>query len=255
MQYQYQESIPNRLHRLSMAAGITLLLAQGITSSAMAAAVTYTFTGTNIFGPSSAALAPLAGLSVSGSFTYDADGALNISGASGSSYQGFSSLSGTVGGYSFSDSSGGVVVQNDSYTPPYPYPEVPSDLFLLYAEPTLGMSGSYNLTGFTVPGLTLVNVRLFWIENLISGTPDFLGSNDLPSALPTFTGRLALDFVASPYTPVDGQPSPTLPALSIVFFDGLTVSPVAAVPVPASLPLFASGLLGIMLARRRKLAA
>jgi hypothetical protein len=249
------KSVSEHVRNLGITAGVALLLAQGLPSSAMATPVTYAFTtGITSYSAPSAAFTALSGLSVSGSFTYDTDGALIGSSTTGALYQGITSLSGTVGGYSFSDSSGLIAVQNDGYTPPTPTAGAPFDLLQLSADPGLGLSGSYNLQGFTVSGLTLANVRLFWIEN-IPGTSDFLDSNNLPPALPTYSGRLSLDFAPSPYSPVDGQPSLTGPALSIVFFDGLNVSPVTAVPLPASLPLFASGLLGVMFAKRRKLAA
>jgi hypothetical protein len=176
------------------------------------------------------------------------------SGATGALYQGLTSLEGTIGSYSFSDSSGFIGVQNDSYTPaiPIPVPGAPFDLLHLTADPGLGLSGDYNLQGFTTPGYTLANVRLFWIENLIGNAPDFLDGNDLPPSLPTFNGRLALDFVPTPYNPVDGQPSPAATALSIVFFDDLKATPITPVPIPASLPLFVCGLVGTFIARRRR---
>jgi hypothetical protein len=248
-----RNSVAARFCKLGLVSAVAIVLSQGISSLAMAVPVSYEFTtGANPFSASSAALAALAGQSVSGSFTFDSDAPLVTTTASATVYRGLSSLSGSVGGYSFSDGDGYVSVENDLYTPAVPFAGAPFDALALSAEPGLGASGNYNLTGFDMPGLTLVNVRLFWLETLIGGAPDFLVSNDLPSAPPTFTGRLALDFVASPYSPIDGQPSPTLPNLSIVFFDGLTVRP-ATVPEPGALTLLALGLLGVMFASRRRL--
>jgi len=245
---------PGAFRKLTLAAGTVLLLSQGLSSAALAVPVAYEFsTGLVLAGPPSSAAAALAGLSVSGSFIYDSEAALLAAPASGAYYQGITSLSGTVGSYSFSDSSGFLTtVQNDLYSPPGSAPGAPLDLLQFSAEPLLGAAGNYDLAGFSVGGLTLANVRLFWIETLIAGAPDFLSTGNLPATPPTFSGRLALDFVASPYTPIDGQPSPTLPALSIAFFDNLTVRPATtSVPEPETLTLFALGLMGVALAKRR----
>lgn len=61
-------------------------------------------------------------------------------------------------------------------------------------------------------------MRLFWIEGM-PGVGDFTANDAMPAVLPTFAGRLALDFVpgASPSGP-----------LSFVFFDGTTVTAVPA---------------------------
>jgi hypothetical protein len=77
--------------------------------------------------------------------------------------------------------------------------------------------------GFVLGDYHLVNVRLFWLEGL-AGAPDFLASSDLPTRLPEFPGRLALDIV-----PATGV-GPTV----FVFFDNLLVQPVSA-PDPGAL--------------------
>jgi PEP-CTERM motif len=249
-----------RFRTLGLAFAVAIVLSQSISSLALAIPVTYSFTTASASQPLPPFASPpslaLIGLSVSGSFTYDADGAFLGGNATTSAYAGFSSLTGTIGGYSFSDSSGLVTVQNDTYAPQLPpaLPQpTPNDLFLLSAEIPNG-GDDYDLTGFDVAGYTLVNVRLFWIEEIIGAAPDFLDSSALPSALPTFSGRLALDFVPAPYTPVEGQPLPTPPTLTYVFFDGLMATPVN-VPEPESLPLLALGLVGVTFARRRNRTA
>jgi hypothetical protein len=40
-------------------------------------------------------------------------------------------------------------------------------------------------------------VRLFWIEGM-PGVGDFTANDAMPAVLPTFAGRLALDFVPGP---------------------------------------------------------
>lgn len=146
----------------------------------------------------------------------------------------FLNLSGQVQGWSFDDPRGYTAVGNDLPA------QTNSDFLMVAAEPGLG-TGTHNLNGFSVAGWTLVNVRLFWIEGM-PGVGDFTDDDAMPAVLPSFAGRLALDFVptASPSGP-----------LSFVFFDGLTVT---AVPEPASAALLAAGLAGLLLpvARRRR---
>ena len=93
-------------------------------------------------------------------------------------------------------------------------------------------------------GCTLYNARMFWIEGNASPDliPDFLTDQNLPNPLPTFHGRLSLDFVET------GNASGPQ---SDVFFDSLSVN---AVPEPETYALLLTelGLLGFM-ARRRKL--
>jgi hypothetical protein len=87
---------------------------------------------------------------------------------------------------------------------------------------------------------------MFWIEGDSTPEliPDFNSDQSLPGLLPTFHGRLALDFV------VTGDP--TGPQ-SDVFFDYLSVTTTAAVPEPETYAMLLAGLglLGFA-ARRRK---
>jgi hypothetical protein len=176
---------------------------------------------------------------VAGAFGFDAASAATGTQANGSTlYNGsFTALSGTVQGWHFSDSAGYTLVGNDVALSPG---AAPTDIFQFGADPGLG-NGTHDITGFSIPGYTLGNVRLFWIEAQ-NGIPDFLSNQELLAAPPGFAGRLALDFVPAN--------SPTGP-VSWVFFDGLTVN---AVPEPASVWLWAAGslaLLGSAAARQR----
>ena len=77
-------------------------------------------------------------------------------------------------------------------------------------------AGQLDQTTFEVGGFTLVNVRMFWIEG--DNTPtlieDFLVNELLPTTLPEFEGRLALDFT----------PTANPGVRTSVFFNGLLMS-------------------------------
>lgn len=221
-----------------LALGLVVILSP---LAAEALPFTYSFTtGSTTTGD--ATLAPLLdGLSVSGTFDYDPSAAAL---PSTTVYpMSIANLSGSVGSWSFSDSSGSTFVGNDTYTVPLPTMPPPADLLSLSADPALGSGAPaalFDLAGFDLAGYTLVNVRLFWIESFIAGTPDFLVDDNLPGTLPSFVGRLALDFT----------PTATPGQLSYVFFDGLLV---AQVPEPGTLALLAMGLLGLAIGRTRRL--
>lgn len=183
---------------------------QVATTGAAHVPVTYSFiTGNAPFG-NPTLLPSFSGLSVTGTFDYDPDVAAvgtvpGGSPAGGSTiYPGaITNLSGSVGALSFSDPFGIGIVGNDEFELTIP----PSDILLFSAD-----INGLNLNGFDIAGFSLVDVRMFWIENLLPIT-DFLSDQNLPGVLPSLQGRLAFDFTP---TSNPGQ-------LSSVFFDGFMV--------------------------------
>ena len=139
--------------------------------------MTYSFsTGTATVGPD--ALSPLfAGLSVSGTFDYDpatpSSGTVGAGITAGSTLYSMSNtnLVGSVGGWSFSDLIGGGLVGDERYVP------LTSDI--------LALSFRDVTSAFDVIGLSLLNVRLFWIEGQL-GITGFLSNQNLPGVLPSF---------------------------------------------------------------------
>ena len=155
------------------------------------------------------------------------------------------SIEGEVDGRTFSDASGdAAIVSNDAFTLPAFLSPVPVDLFLLVSDPfAFGTGAPRSLDGFTVGDLVLVNVRMFWLEAGVPGTPDFLTSQDLPTEPPAIPGRLAFDFVTSAQFAA-GTPA----TVQTLFFDGVNVTR-AQVPAPFGLPIVAVA--ALLLARRR----
>lgn len=228
------------------AVAIAAVLSVGAVINASASPVAYTFaTRANSFGtPAVAGLFSAADL-VSGTFTYDPQGAFAVTTPDGSTiYRGFDSLTGSIAGLTFSDVRGSTLVANDrSFSI-----SGPLDSFQLNAEPPIGSTSPFNLTRFATGGYTLVNVRMFWNEGQL-GIPDFLVNQNLPAAPPAFEGRLALDFY--PSGNISG------PAANFVFLDGLRVQPAAAVPEPDTFMMMLAGLglFGWIGCRRKRLPA
>ncbi len=176
---------------------------------------------------------------VSGEINYDAAAPLtaSVSGGIFVHHFGAGDLAAAVQGFNITDPVGGAVV-GDEQTLTIPPGLLAADLLVLNAEPNLLPP---DLIGFDLSGYRLVNVRLFWIEGLF-GAPDFLSSSMLPATLPSFAGRLALDFV-----PLTGG------SVGNAFFDGLRVERlVVRTPEPGSLALLGLALAGLGLSRRRK---
>lgn len=204
------------LKMLALAAMLTAVQAD-------ASPVTYEFvTGpVNSAPPWAPEITP--GSTVSGTFEYDPGAPLTGPGTLPGTllYRGASSaLAGSVQGLAFSDPAGAAVVGDEQTGTPPGTSGV--DLLTLLAD-TRGSCDPCDFQGFVLGDYQLVNVRLFWLEGAV-GAPDFLSNSDLPTLLPEFPGRLALDFIST-----TGE-GPTL----FVFFDGLLVQPVS-VPDPATL--------------------
>ena len=216
-----------------------------------AASIDYSFsTGTVAVG-SNAQIAALLGdnATVSGSFTYDTagatyagnTGALGLGGNAELYLRATSNIVGTVGGFSFSDATGGIALSNDN---PAPYPYLDTLQMGADLSPALGSNQTpsqvpRNLVHFETGGYRLHNVRLLWLSGQ-GGAGDFLSGTDLPAQLPTdLSGRLALDFVLSS----DPTNLANTPYYSrTVFFDGLVLSPV---PEPSAFALLLIGLIGM----------
>jgi len=175
-------------------------------------ALGYTFTtGTVASAPLDPTLqAIFDGTGVTGSFSYaNWAPAVGVSGGQGAPgsvvYAGaMLDLAGTVNGFAFSGAIGFASVGNDRYVVNDP---AGADLMTI---------GDLSLdSGFEIGDYRLIGVRWFWIEG-VTTPDDFLASDLLPATPPeALTGRLALDFE------LISNPQST----SIVFFDGLMVSP------------------------------
>jgi len=169
-------------------------LSCALLAPALADSVRYEFTTGNV-PVGDPILAPyFGGMSVSGSFWYDAgtaDGGALANGAT--LYPGsVTDMIGTVDGLAFSDPVGLIVVGDDRF-----FGVTQGDGVVYAADPNAdsGAPASFfNLSGFDIADYTLVNVRLFWLESITGA--DFLSDQLAPDPLPGFVGRLALDFAA-----------------------------------------------------------
>jgi hypothetical protein len=222
----------------TMRYGMLALAALLATTPADATAVRYAFeTGPFSFSGGNAPVFEATSF-VTGEIDYDA-AAPQTAPAPGGLFVhlfGTGNLAATVQGFDIFDPFGAALV-GDEQTLTRPPGFDTADLLVLTAEPQLLPT---DIVGFELNGFRLVNVRLFWLEGLL-GAPDFLSSSTLPATLPTFSGRLALDFV-----PATGGP------VGFAFFDDLRVRPlVVPTPEPGSLLLLGLGLAGLGLARRR----
>lgn len=232
-------------------------------SSLQAAPAQYQFSGDTFYRlnapipDTTKILYPVAPLTISGSFFYDASAAAYPEAYPGAFYGGaFTDLSGSVEffdhvnpalyEYNFSDPDGLVSVYNDSLEFDPSSPEL-VDMLQLAAE--VDTSGAGNFSGFQVAeeaGIyELRNVRIYWIETPPSqlGFPDFLSDELLPATLPPDGRRppiIAMDFIKQ------GDSSGAVHSFVAI---RTTLTPV---PIPAAGWLLLTSLGGLVVVKRRK---
>lgn len=247
-----------RRYSSHMAATLGFVMAM-VPISSQAAPIRYTFSTGTVAAASNTEIAALLGIdaTVTGSLVYDTagatyagnTGALGLGGNAELYLRATSDIVGTVGGFSFSDATGGIALSNDNPAP-YPYRDtlhMGADLAPAAGSNQVPSSVPRNLVFFETGDYRLHNVRMLWLSSL-GGADDFLSNTNLPEQLPTdIAGRLALDFVL---INDPGNLTNTPYFSRTVFFDNLVLSPV---PEPSTYALFLSGLLGIgLLARHRQ---
>jgi hypothetical protein len=196
-------------------------------------------------------LASLSGFAVTGSFYYDADAAVSFTVPAGfpdifpnnigSTIHdaALTNLTGSINGITFSDGIGSAHVGNETWlAPPNPLGDFLQLTGLTTDRVNDFVSGSVN-------GLQLTNARLFWIEGqrYPDLVPDFISEPGLTDTLPSFAGRVALDFSVAGST-------------LTLFRDNLIVTRApTAVPEPESLSLLLAGCAALAARRRRAIAA
>jgi hypothetical protein len=201
----------------------------------------------------------LIGTSISGSFIYDPAVGPPIStsggplGNRGSSYVGsLTDLSADMTGGTLpagvrhvSDTRGTTVVGNEAiqFCPPPPDSCLSFDYLQLQADPGFN-SDNANISPFTIGAYSVFNVRLFWQEGfpVPNRIPEFLDSNALPQTLPSFNGRLAIDF---------SRTTDRFGTQFIAFYDNLIVTQAIIEPSTPALLLAALGLLAVRLRKKR----
>ena len=229
------------------AAGLGLASLLAMSSSAQAAYVPYSFTASGAVTGNAELVGLMGSLATaSGQFVYNSaapvlgqggnqgyDPTVTIFAGTNSTNLPFASLAGLVAGKAFSDVYGTIAVGNS-------YQGGASDVLSISSDPSpkVGQNAvptdvASQLKGFTLGDYTLNNVRLIWSGNIVS-------ANVLPSQLPTFAGRIQLDFVrtADPLNTAN-VPYPNM-SVSIA---GLSAQ--AAVPEPSSWALSAMGLMAL----------
>jgi len=210
----------------------------------------------------------------SGTFFYDSAASFVQNNADGSSaYAGFTSPSITgltpsvsnlsasfnlSPGLAFSDPNGSTSVWNDKAANFFGSADPHGDALILAFDPPAANGSLFprNLSGFELNGWHLYSVRMLWVEGLVAATPefgppnvgvpagDFLNDQSMPGALPTFAGKLWLEFQNN------ADPSQS----SFVFYNNLQVAPsIAAIPEPETYALLLAGLGLIGFVTRRRL--
>jgi PEP-CTERM motif len=242
-----------------------VVLSQLLPVSAISAPITYSFsTAANSFSGVSSTPASVpfsnpfsSSATVSGTFVYDANATFNSAASStfgavygsysttSSTVSSFNSLAGSVAGMTFSDTRGVTIVGNDRIgVGAFPGP---IDFLGLWSDnPTPNSTSPDNFTGFSIGAFTLINVRFFWAETQSTPTliTDFLSDESMPATLPTFAGRLALDFVETGTNPSAQH--------AFVFFDGLTVVAMNPVSEPGTYSMILMGFVAAGFVARRR---